>query len=245
MSDMLPTFSSLLFAITIFTLGHEEMYFTDGSNPPEDILERFLMKAEDTAGAIAVHCKAGLGRTGCVIGAYLMKHYQFTAEEMIGWFRIVRPGSIIGPQQQWMQEMQMRMWHDGEVFRANLANNNRRLAGNGGGEGASLPGISKSNIKASPIVGSHKNMSTSGVSTTASAPNAATVSNPNGVNDVTSRLRTVSLGDRPNSRSSNNTPTINQNSPTPSSSSLSSSPVPSYSLFNKNGSGKDGQNVMS
>jgi cell division cycle 14 len=43
-----------------------------------------------------VHCKAGLGRTGSCIGAYVMKHYRFTAEELIGWIRIARPGSIIG-----------------------------------------------------------------------------------------------------------------------------------------------------
>ena len=30
----------------------------------------------------------------------MMKHFKFTAEECIGWLRIVRPGSIIGPQQQ-------------------------------------------------------------------------------------------------------------------------------------------------
>ena len=36
------------------------------------------------SGAIAVHCKAGLGRTGCLIGCYMMKHYKFTAEE-VGW----------------------------------------------------------------------------------------------------------------------------------------------------------------
>ena len=34
------------------------------------------------SGAIAVHCKAGLGRTGCLIGCYMMKHYKFTAEEV-------------------------------------------------------------------------------------------------------------------------------------------------------------------
>ena len=47
----------------------------------------------------------------------MMKHYGCTAEEVIGWLRIVRPGSVIGPQQQWMKEMQHRMWREGELYR--------------------------------------------------------------------------------------------------------------------------------
>ena len=39
-----------------------------------------------------VHCKAGLGRTGTLIGLYVMKHYKWTAAEFIAWNRIVRPG---------------------------------------------------------------------------------------------------------------------------------------------------------
>ena len=49
-----------------------------------------------------------------------MKHFRLTAEEVIGWLRIVRPGSIIGPQQQFMKEMQGKMWRDGELMRAKL-----------------------------------------------------------------------------------------------------------------------------
>ena len=37
---------------------------------------------EHFSGAVAVHCKAGLGRTGCLIGCYIMKHYKFSAEEV-------------------------------------------------------------------------------------------------------------------------------------------------------------------
>ena len=48
------------------------------------------------AGALAVHCKAGLGRTGVLICAYLIKHFGFSAEEAIGYIRICRPGSVIG-----------------------------------------------------------------------------------------------------------------------------------------------------
>ena len=58
----------------------------------------------DPAGALAVHCKAGLGRTGLLICAYMMKHFGFTAHEAIGYIRICRPGSVIGCQQQWLEE---------------------------------------------------------------------------------------------------------------------------------------------
>jgi len=87
----------------------------------------------DTGGAVAVHCKgkrrersrpfflfffflfvfspralrplaAGLGRTGCLVASYIVKHWSFTAAEAIAWIRICRPGSVIGVQQQWLVE---------------------------------------------------------------------------------------------------------------------------------------------
>uniref|UniRef100_A0A665TLU3 protein-tyrosine-phosphatase n=1 Tax=Echeneis naucrates TaxID=173247 RepID=A0A665TLU3_ECHNA len=75
---------------------HHDLFFLDGTTPSDFIVRRFLHVCESTEGAVAVHCKAGLGRTGTLIGCYLMKHFRFTAAEAIAWIRICRPGSIIG-----------------------------------------------------------------------------------------------------------------------------------------------------
>jgi len=77
--------------------NHYDLFFTDGSVPPPQIASQFLQIAEREKGGIAIHCKAGLGRTGTLIGLYAMKHYAFPADEFIAWNRICRPGSILGP----------------------------------------------------------------------------------------------------------------------------------------------------
>eukprot|EP00062_Callorhinchus_milii_P022679 gi/632980708/ref/XP_007907185.1/ PREDICTED: dual specificity protein phosphatase CDC14A-like [Callorhinchus milii] len=47
-----------------------------------------------------------------------MKHYRFTAAEAIAWIRICRPGSIIGPQQHFLEEKQGCMWLEGDIYRS-------------------------------------------------------------------------------------------------------------------------------
>jgi protein-tyrosine phosphatase len=83
---------------------HYDLYFDDCTVPDHATIERFLSLAEREKGSVAVHCTAGLGRTGTLIAIYLMKHYGWTASECIGWLRIVRPGSVIGPQQQFLHQ---------------------------------------------------------------------------------------------------------------------------------------------
>lgn len=40
--------------------------------------------------------------------AYLIYKYQFSAQEVIGFMRIVRPGMVVGTQQQYMAMNQMK-----------------------------------------------------------------------------------------------------------------------------------------
>jgi cell division cycle 14 len=94
-----------------------DIYFDDCSTPPVEVVAEFLSLAEGLPGLLAVHCKAGLGRTGTLIALYMMKHHGFTAREAMGWLRIVRPGSVIGPQQQFLCDKEVLMRQCGEGFR--------------------------------------------------------------------------------------------------------------------------------
>ncbi|KAL4474773.1 hypothetical protein ABPG74_001469 [Tetrahymena malaccensis] len=89
-------------------INHVDLFFEDGSIPPRNIANQFFALSERAFEEknncpIAVHCRAGLGRTGTLIALYCIKHYKFTAEEIIAYIRMARPGSIHGPQMMYLQ----------------------------------------------------------------------------------------------------------------------------------------------
>ena len=108
-------------------IEHVDMIFDDGTCPPLPLVKKFIRLAHEIITtqkkSIAVHCKAGLGRTGCLIGAYLIYRYGFTANDLIAFMRFMRPGMVVGPQQHWLHINQgtFRQWYWEDSYKEKLA----------------------------------------------------------------------------------------------------------------------------
>ncbi|KAF2005546.1 tyrosine-protein phosphatase CDC14 [Amniculicola lignicola CBS 123094] len=132
---------------TALGIQHLDMIFDDGTCPPLSLVRKFINLAHEMITVrkrgIAVHCKAGLGRTGCLIGAYLIYKHGFTANEIIAYMRFMRPGMVVGPQQHWLHLNQgtFREWFFDDSVKAKMAellpstptksSHRQRLASNG------------------------------------------------------------------------------------------------------------------
>lgn len=144
--------NSELYSPSYFTalgIKHLDMIFDDGTCPPLHLVRKFVNLAHTAIAkqrGIAVHCKAGLGRTGCLIGAYLIYRHGFTANEIIAFMRFMRPGMVVGPQQHWLHLNQgtFREWWYEDTMKERIMtsiqpttptrlhhSSSRRLASNG------------------------------------------------------------------------------------------------------------------
>ena len=85
---------------------HFDLEFEDCTCPPDEIVVAFFKIVDSAPGVLAVHCHAGLGRTGTLIALHLMRSRRFTAREAMGWLRVMRPGSVIGEQQHYLCEVE-------------------------------------------------------------------------------------------------------------------------------------------
>jgi protein-tyrosine phosphatase len=85
----------------IFTsagIKHFDVHYPDGTNPTDEVVQKVKKIWAELDGPIAIHCRAGLGRTGTQIGIMMMTSYGFTSKESIAWMRICRSGMVIAQQ---------------------------------------------------------------------------------------------------------------------------------------------------
>mgnify|MGYP001453314534 CR=1 FL=1 len=77
-----------------------DLYFDDYSVPSIELIRNFMniINSTNNSDKIAIHCYAGLGRTGILICIWLIIKLNFNPTEAIAYIRIMRPGSIMGNQ---------------------------------------------------------------------------------------------------------------------------------------------------
>lgn len=110
-------------------IEHLEMFMHDGTNPTTQNVKDFIElvdRINSNQLAVAVHCRAGLGRTGTMIASYLLFQYardsktnqdhpldcpclclepSEIARAIVGFLRIMRPGSVLSGQPEFLESI--------------------------------------------------------------------------------------------------------------------------------------------
>ncbi|POM71507.1 Dual specificity protein phosphatase [Phytophthora palmivora] len=106
--------------ISSTTTSPSTISHSDKRAPPDDALvSRFLETCEGTEDLIAVIASTYSSFVLAVtcIGCYLMKHSNFTSQEVIGWLQFCLPVKIPMTSELCLGHMQSQMWLEGERFR--------------------------------------------------------------------------------------------------------------------------------
>jgi protein tyrosine phosphatase (PTP) superfamily phosphohydrolase (DUF442 family) len=70
------------------------MEIRDGQTPPDEIVDRFVSTVEQSEGTVYLHCGAGVGRTGTVAAAYLVRTGEASARDAMTRSLAVGPPSL-------------------------------------------------------------------------------------------------------------------------------------------------------